>query len=81
LILIPTGAHTLATGFWAQQSNLSYGAAAPYAGLMVLIAAVPSYVLGRWFDRMPARAAAAGVASVAAAGPATEVLAGATMAR
>ena len=25
---------------------------------MVLIAAVPSYVLGRWFDRLPARSAA-----------------------
>ncbi len=60
LILIPTGVQTLATGFWAQQTNLSYGAAAPYAGLMVLIAAVPSYVLGRWFARLPARTAAAG---------------------
>lgn len=84
LILIPTGAHTLATGFWAQQTNLSYGAAAPYAGLMVLIAAVPSYVLGRWFDRLPARAAAAGVTGVAGGGStkaATEVLTGATMSR
>jgi membrane protein DedA with SNARE-associated domain len=79
--LIPTGAHTLATGFWAQQTNLSYGAAAPYAGLMVLIAAVPSYVLGRWFDRLPARAAAAGVAGGPPAKAATEVLAGATMSR
>ncbi len=60
LILIPTGMETLATGFWAQQTNLSYSAAAPYAGMMVLIAAVPSFVLGRWFDRLPARAAAAG---------------------
>ena len=30
---------------------------------MILIAAVPSYVLGRWFDRLPARTAAAGVAA------------------
>ncbi len=60
LILIPTGVQTLATGFWAQETNLSYGAAAPYAGLMVIIAAVPSYVLGRWFDRLPARTATAG---------------------
>jgi iron(III) transport system permease protein len=58
LILIPTGMETLATGFWAQQSNLSYGAAAPYALMMVIIAAIPSYVLGRWFDRLPSRAAA-----------------------
>ena len=55
LVLIPTGAQTLATEFWAFQTNLSYSQAAPYAGLMILIAAVPSYVLGRWFDRMPSR--------------------------
>ncbi|HEY5318854.1 MAG TPA: iron ABC transporter permease, partial [Solirubrobacteraceae bacterium] len=58
LVLIPTGAQTLATQFWAFQSNISYGQAAPYAGLMILIAAVPSYVLGRWFDRLPSRAQA-----------------------
>ncbi len=55
LILIPTGAATLATRFWEYQSDLSYGAAAPYAATMVAIAAVPSYVLGRWFDRVRAR--------------------------
>ncbi|MGH9108072.1 MAG: ABC transporter permease [Acidimicrobiales bacterium] len=57
LVLIPTNAQTLATQFWAYQSNTSYGQAAPYAALMVIVAAVPSYVLGRWFDRMPARRA------------------------
>lgn len=57
LILIPTGAQTLATQFWAFQSNFSYAQAAPYAGLMILIAAVPSYVLGRWFDRLPTQTA------------------------
>jgi iron(III) transport system permease protein len=56
LVLIPTGVQTLSTQFWAFQSNISYGQAAPYAGLMILIAAVPSYVLGRWFDRLPSRA-------------------------
>ncbi len=55
LVLIPNNAQTLATQFWSYQSNLSYSQAAPYAGLMVLLAAVPSYVLGRWFDRLPAR--------------------------
>jgi iron(III) transport system permease protein len=59
LVLIPTGAQTLATEFWAFQTNLSYSQAAPYAGLMILIAAVPSYVLGRWFDRMPSRSSTA----------------------
>jgi len=55
LVLIPTGAQTLATQFWAFQTNISYGQAAPYAGLMILIAAIPSCVLGRWFDRLPSR--------------------------
>jgi len=53
LILVPTGVHTLATQFWAFESNTSYGAAAPYAALIVAIAAVPTYVLGRYFDRRP----------------------------
>ncbi len=53
LILIPTGAHTLATAFWAQESNTSYGAAAPYAALLVVIAVIPGYALGRYFDRIP----------------------------
>jgi iron(III) transport system permease protein len=57
LVLIPTGVQTLATQFWAFQTNLSYSQAAPYAGVIMLIAAVPSFVLGRWFDRLPARAA------------------------
>jgi iron(III) transport system permease protein len=56
LILIPTGVQTLATQFWAYQQNLSYGQAAPFALVMIIIAAVPSYVLGRYFDRFPARA-------------------------
>ncbi|MDH6108888.1 iron(III) transport system permease protein [Kitasatospora sp. MAP12-15] len=55
LILVPTGVHTLATRFWEYESDLAYGAAAPYAALMVAIAAVPSYLLGRWFDRVRAR--------------------------
>jgi len=56
LVLHPTNVETLATQFWAYQENLSYGQAAPYAGVMVLIAAVPGYILGRWFDRQPERA-------------------------
>jgi hypothetical protein len=39
---------------------VSYYQAAIYAGVMILIAAVPGYVLGRWFDRQPARMAAVG---------------------
>jgi iron(III) transport system permease protein len=55
LILIPTGAETLATQFWAYQQNLSYGQAAPFALVIIAIAAVPSYVLERFFDRLPLR--------------------------
>jgi iron(III) transport system permease protein len=51
LLLIPTGAQTLSTQFWAYESNLSYGQAAPFALAMIAIAAVPSYVLGRFFRR------------------------------
>ncbi|HUZ43820.1 MAG TPA: iron ABC transporter permease [Acidimicrobiales bacterium] len=76
LVLIPTNTETLATQFWAFTGNLSYGAAAPYAAVMVAIAVGPSYVLGRWFDRRPTSAAlgpaATGgtAASPALAGPA-----------
>jgi iron(III) transport system permease protein len=55
LILIPTGVQTLATQFWAYQQNLSYGQAAPFALVMILISAGPAYVLGRFFDRLPVR--------------------------
>ena len=55
LILVPTGVQTLATQFWSYQQNLAYGQAAPFALLMIAIAAVPSYVLGRFFDRLPAQ--------------------------
>ena len=51
LLLRPTGVETLATQFWVYETNLSYGAAAPYAALIVGIAAVPTFVLSRWFDR------------------------------
>ncbi len=51
LLLIPTGAQTLATQFWSYESNLSYSQAAPFALVMILVAAVPSYVLSRFFDR------------------------------
>jgi len=66
LILVPTGVQTLATQFWAYQQNLSYGQAAPFALVIIAIAAVPSYVLGRYFDRTPVQD---GVATVAPAAP------------
>ncbi len=55
LLLIPTGTQTLATQFWAYESNLSYSQAAPFALVMIIVAAVPSYILGRFFNR-PVRA-------------------------
>jgi iron(III) transport system permease protein len=50
LVLAPTGVQTLATQFWAYQSEAAYGAAAPYALVIVAIAAVPGALLGLWFD-------------------------------
>jgi iron(III) transport system permease protein len=47
LLLHPTGVNTLATQFWTYTTNFSYGAAAPYAVMMVAIAAVPAYLLSR----------------------------------
>jgi iron(III) transport system permease protein len=59
LILVPTGVQTLATQFWAYQQNLSYGQAAPFALAIIAIAVVPSYVISRYFDRLPSRSATA----------------------
>jgi iron(III) transport system permease protein len=53
LVLVPTGVQTLATQFWAYQQNLSYGQAAPFALVIIALAAAPSYVLARRFERLP----------------------------
>ncbi|MEV6979680.1 iron ABC transporter permease [Sphaerisporangium sp. NPDC051017] len=45
LLLSPTGTHTLATQFWSEVRDVDYGAAAPYAVLMVLISAPATYLL------------------------------------
>ena len=68
LVLHPINVETLATQFWAYESNVSNHQAAPYAAVMVLIAAVPGYILGRWFDRQPAGLAGGG----AGPGPGSE---------
>ncbi|MGZ5404923.1 MAG: ABC transporter permease [Nocardioides sp.] len=44
LMLSPIGTDTLATSFWSASSDLRYGAAAPYALLLVLIS-IPATVL------------------------------------
>jgi iron(III) transport system permease protein len=51
LVLDPIGMQTLATQFWAYQSEVAYGAAAPYALVIVALAAIPGTLLGLWFDR------------------------------
>ena len=52
LILHPTGVQTLATGFWAYENDFAYGAAAPYALALLLVATLPGLMLGRWFERI-----------------------------
>ena len=47
LLLRPTGINTLATQFWVYTSDFAYGAAAPYAALIVAISAIPAYLLSR----------------------------------
>jgi iron(III) transport system permease protein len=47
LLLAPTGTRTLATQFWSHSSDIAYGAAAPYAALMVAISAPATYLLTR----------------------------------
>ncbi|MGD0379883.1 MAG: iron ABC transporter permease [Acidimicrobiales bacterium] len=51
LVLAPIGVQTLATQFWAYQSEVAYGAAAPYALVIIALAMVPGALLGLWFDR------------------------------
>ena len=45
LLLRPTGADTLATELWTHTSVAAYAAAAPYAALLVLLAAGPTWLL------------------------------------
>lgn len=47
LLLAPIGTQTLATQFWADATTRSFGAAAPYAALMVAVSAPPTYLLTR----------------------------------
>jgi iron(III) transport system permease protein len=47
LLLAPIGTNTLATEFWSHSSSVAYGAAAPYALLMVLISLPATFMLSR----------------------------------
>ena len=45
LLLRPTGFDTLATELWSKTTAAEFGAAAPYAAVLVLIAALPAMIL------------------------------------
>jgi iron(III) transport system permease protein len=47
LLLAPIGTRTLATQFWSNSSSIAYGAAAPYAALMVILSAPVTVLLTR----------------------------------
>jgi iron(III) transport system permease protein len=47
LMLSPIGTHTLATEFWSASADLRYGAAAPYALLLVLVSIPATWLLTR----------------------------------
>ena len=50
LLLRPTGTETLATQFWIYTDALAWGAAAPFAAVMIGISAIPTYLLIRRLD-------------------------------
>jgi iron(III) transport system permease protein len=52
LILRPTGVDTLATELWGRTSVAAYSAAAPFAAVLVLLAAVPAFWMARAMDRV-----------------------------
>lgn len=45
LLLRPTGINTLATELWSRTVVFEFGSAAPYAAMLVLVAAVPAMIL------------------------------------
>lgn len=47
LLLAPIGTQTLATQFWSNSTSIAYGAAAPYAALIVLISLPATFLLTR----------------------------------
>jgi iron(III) transport system permease protein len=57
LLLRPTGMDTLATRLWTETGVAAYAAAAPFAALLVLLAAVPAWLLGRVLGRRGTMAA------------------------
>lgn len=62
LLLRPTGTETLASAMWSHTEIAAYSQAAPYAAMLVVVAVIPAFVLGRSFGwgsgtrRMPSPA-------------------------
>jgi iron(III) transport system permease protein len=54
LLLSPIGTTTLATSFWGSSSSLAYGAAAPYAALMIALSMPATFLLTRQARRTAA---------------------------
>ncbi|MFD1151075.1 ABC transporter permease [Saccharothrix hoggarensis] len=48
LLLRPTGVDTLATELWTKTEIAAYAAAAPYAAVLLVVAAIPAVVLDRF---------------------------------
>jgi len=61
LLLRPTGMDTLATRLWTETGVGAYAAAAPYAVALVLLAAVPTFLLSRVQSRMVAPRGTGGI--------------------
>jgi iron(III) transport system permease protein len=53
LMLRPTGFETLATRLWSRTEVEAFGEAAPYALALILLAAVPAWLMSRWLGRRP----------------------------
>lgn len=51
LLLSPIGTTTLATEFWSKSSSVQYGAAAPYALLLILVSVPATWMLSRQVSR------------------------------
>jgi iron(III) transport system permease protein len=47
LMLRPTGFETLATQIWSSASISRFNEAAPYALILLIIAAIPTFILSR----------------------------------
>lgn len=60
LLLRPRGVDTLATELWSTTQVFKYGEAAPYAFALILVSAVPTFVLDRAIRRRHVAAVPAG---------------------